>query len=145
MKRPPKIVFLCVANSARSQMAEGWARYLFGADAEVFSAGSQPSRVNPLAIEAMREVGIDISRHKSKAVEDLDLGTMDLVVTLCADEVCPVVPGRVKRLHWPFADPANDKLSVEKQKLQFQVTRDQIGAKLRESASDLGISGLPGR
>lgn len=139
MRKPPKIVFLCVANSARSQMAEGWARYLFGADAEVFSAGSQPSRVNALAVEAMREIGIDISGHKSKPIDDLDLAAMDLVVTLCADEVCPFVPGKVRRLHWPFPDPADDEIAIEEQRRHFRIIRDQIGAKLRQSATDLGI------
>lgn len=134
---PKKIVFLCVANSARSQMAEGWARHLFGRHAEVFSAGSQPSRVNPLAIEVMREIGIDISGHWSKSVDDLDLPRMDLVVTLCADEVCPLVPGKVKKLHWPFPDPANSELPLEEQQRLFRIVRDQIGTKLREFSRDL--------
>ena len=101
-----KILFLCVANSARSQMAEGLARAVFGTRAEVFSAGSVPTRVNPHAVSALAEVGIDISGQTSKSVDDVNAGSMDLIITLCADEVCPVVPGRVKRLHWPLPDPA---------------------------------------
>lgn len=101
-----RILFLCVANSARSQMAEGLARARFGDAVEVVSAGSQPGRLNPLAVEAMREIGIDISAHYSKAVDTLDVATFDAVVTLCADEVCPLLPAGVRRLHWPTPDPA---------------------------------------
>ena len=100
-----RILFLCVANSARSQMAEALARQLLGPRAEVMSASSNPSTVNPYAIEAMAEIGIDISGHRSKLVDEIDLTGIDLIVTLCAEEVCPVVPGRVKRLHWPIPDP----------------------------------------
>ena len=100
------VLFLCVANSARSQMAEGLARHLFADRATVLSAGSAPSRLNPHAIEAMAEIGIDISGQRSKSVDEIDPEDVDLVVTLCAEEVCPVLPGRVRRLHWPIADPA---------------------------------------
>ena len=88
-----QILFLCVANSARSQMAEGLARAILGEHVEVLSAGSQPTKVNPYAIEAMRDLGIDISGHRSKSVDEIDTAQLDLVVTLCADEVCPVLPG----------------------------------------------------
>jgi arsenate reductase len=84
-----RILFLCVANSARSQMAEGLARRLFGAKAEVMSAGSAPVGLNPFAVEAMAEVGIDISGHRSKSVDEIDPGSLDMVITLCAEEVCP--------------------------------------------------------
>lgn len=100
------ILFMCVANSARSQMAEGLARDMMGAGVTVLSAGSAPATVNPYAIEAMAELGIDISGHRSKSVDEIDPAAIDLVVTLCAEEVCPVLPGRVRRLHWPIADPA---------------------------------------
>lgn len=102
-----KILFLCVANSARSQMAEGLARAMFGDRAEVASAGSVPTTVNPFAVAAMSEIGIDISGQQSKSVDEVGAGTFDLIITLCADEVCPIVPGRVKRLHWPMPDPAS--------------------------------------
>jgi len=124
-----KILFLCVANSARSQMAEGLARAAFGARAEVFSAGSVPTRVNPLAIAALAEVGIDISGHTSKSVDDVNAGSMDLIITLCADEVCPVVPGRVTRLHWPLPDPAAAPVDQAPQK--FRDVRDEIARRLQ--------------
>jgi arsenate reductase len=94
-----RILFLCVANSARSQMAEGLARRILDSDFKVMSAGSEPSRVNPYAIEAMADPGIDMSGHRSKSVTEFDVATIDLVITPCADEVCPVLPGRVRRLH----------------------------------------------
>ena len=123
-----KILFLCVANSARSQMAEGLARAAFGARAEVFSAGSVPTRVNPHAITAMSEAGIDISNHRSKSVDAVNAGSMDLIITLCADEVCPVVPGRVRRLHWPLPDPAAAPPDQALQK--FRDVRDEIARRL---------------
>ena len=127
-----KILFLCVANSARSQMAEGLARRQFGADTEVLSAGSRPSKVNPYAIEAMAEIGIDIRDHHSKSVDEVDAGSADLVITLCADEVCPVLPGRVKRLHWPIPDPASDdpNLSADEMRVRFRTARDDIRARI---------------
>ena len=100
------ILFLCVANSARSQMAEGLARARLGRDVRVQSAGSAPSRLNPLAVEAMREIGVDISSQQAKAVSSIDPAGVDLVVTLCAEEVCPVGLSGVPQLHWPIPDPA---------------------------------------
>ncbi len=85
------ILFLCVANSARSQMAEGLARKVFGDRVTVQSAGSEPSSVNPFAIEVMRELGVDLGAHHSKSVETIDPATVSMVVTLCAEEVCPYV------------------------------------------------------
>jgi protein-tyrosine-phosphatase/N-acetylglutamate synthase-like GNAT family acetyltransferase len=101
-----RVVFLCVANSARSQIAEGVARARFGDRISVASAGSAPSRVNPLAISMLARAGIDISGHVSKRVDDLDPSGIELVVTLCAEEVCPVMLGGMRRLHWPIPDPA---------------------------------------
>ncbi len=127
-----RILFLCVANSARSQMAEGLARKMLGSDVEVLSAGSRPSKVNPYAIEAMSEIGIDISGHRSKSVDDVDPGSVDTVITLCADEVCPILPGRVQRLHWPIADPASDDptISAEDLRRRFRVARDEVQARI---------------
>jgi arsenate reductase (thioredoxin) len=127
------ILFLCVANSARSQMAEGLARHMFGSDVAVLSAGSAPSSVNPHAVEAMAELGIDISAQRSKSVEDIDTEALDLVVTLCAEEVCPVLPGRVQRLHWPIPDPASKDTSISSDVMRerFRTARDQIRASLR--------------
>ncbi len=128
------ILFLCVANSARSQMAEGLARDFFGKTAKVLSAGSAPACVNPYAVKVMAEIGIDISAHTSKSVDSIDLSKMDLIITLCADEVCPVVPVKVKRLHWPLPDPASDdpNLTLEQLLTRFRTARDDILAKLRK-------------
>ena len=120
------ILFLCVANSARSQMAEGLARAKFGDRVRVQSAGSEPSRVNPLAIEALHEVGIDISTHTSKSVDTIEPASVDLVITLCADEVCPIGLAGVPRLHWPLADPAGANGSIER----FREARDEIARRL---------------
>ena len=100
------LLFLCVANSARSQMAEGLARARFGDRVRIQSAGSQPSRVNPFAIEVMAERGISLDGHTSKSVDTIDPSTVDTVITLCAEEVCPVFLGDARRLHWPIEDPA---------------------------------------
>lgn len=127
-----RILFLCVANSARSQMAEGLARHALGDAAEVLSAGSRPSTVNPHAIAAMAELGIDISAQSSKSVSGIDVGTLDLVVMLCAEEVCPVLPGAVRRLHWPIPDPASTDpaLSADELRTRFATARDQIRARI---------------
>ncbi|MFN2287132.1 MAG: VOC family protein [Chromatocurvus sp.] len=136
-----RILFLCVANSARSQIAEGLARQLLGAHIKVMSAGSQPSRVNPHAIAAMAEIGLDISHQQSTSVDALDAAAIDMVVTLCAEEVCPILPGRVKRLHWPIQDPAGDTngLSSEEILTRFRSARDQIRARLAVLAGLLDI------
>lgn len=122
-----RVLFLCVANSARSQMAEGLARAILPADLQVLSAGSKPATVNPFAIEAMKEIGIDISSHRSKSVDEVDVTGLDLVVTLCAEEVCPILPGRVQRLHWPIADPATkESLVDDEMRERFRQARDEI-------------------
>ena len=133
-----RILFLCVANSARSQMAEGLARQLLH-PSEVLSAGSRPSRVNPYAIEAMREVGIDITGHRSKSVSEIDPASVDLVVTLCAEEVCPVLPGRVRRLHWPIDDPASEDPALAPEQLlgRFRTAREAIRTRLVALAWEL--------
>ncbi len=132
------ILFLCVANSARSQMAEGLARDMFGGDIEVLSAGSAPATVSPYALTVMREAGIDISGHTSKSIDSINLGKIDLIITLCSDEVCPIVPVKVKRMHWPLPDPApstkNDAPNLTKNQLlvRFRTARDDISARLRK-------------
>jgi len=132
MTEPSNILFLCVANSARSQMAEGLARSIFGTDAHIQSAGSAPATVNPFAIKAMLELDIDLSDHFSKNVDDIDMTGVDLIITLCADEVCPVVPGRIKRLHWPLPDPASDDPSISKSAMleRFRTARNEIKSRL---------------
>ena len=126
------ILFVCVANSARSQMAEGLARKLFGARVTVQSAGSEPSRVNPYAIEVMREVGVDLTTHRSKSVQAIDPASVGTVITLCAEEVCPVFLGKVRRLHWPLPDPARNDPTMSRDEMlaRFRATRDQIHGRI---------------
>lgn len=125
----PGVLFLCVANSSRSQMAEGFARAMVAAGTEVFSAGSAPTRINPLAVRVMQEVGIDISTHRSKSIEAIDASRIGTVVTLCAEEVCPVFPGPVQRYHWPFEDPAAEG-NEDERLAAFRRVRDRIRATL---------------
>ncbi len=134
------VLFLCVANSARSQMAEGLARKLFGTRVAVESAGSEPSKVNPYAIEVMREVGVDISGHHSKSVHSIDPATVGTVITLCAEEVCPAFLGQARRLHWPIQDPASKDPSIPREEMlaRFRTARDQIQSKLEALAPSLG-------
>ena len=128
----PGILFMCVANSARSQIAEGWARALYGELATIQSAGTNPSRVNPYAREVMAEVGIDLSVQSSKSVTTIDPATVDVVITLCAEEVCPVFLGTARRLHWPIADPASrEPLEREVMLGRFRVARDELERRLR--------------
>ncbi len=126
------ILFLCVANSARSQMAEGLARSLFGSDVRVQSAGSAPSRVNPCATRAMAEIDISLKGHASTSVDEVDPANVDLVITLCAEEVCPKSLDRIERLHWPIADPdrKHEPLSDEQRLEHFRVARDLIRKRL---------------
>lgn len=132
MNTDKNILFLCVANSARSQMAEGLARKLFGARVAVQSAGSEPSQVNPYASEVMREIGVDLSTHHSKSVQTIDPATVGTVITLCAEEVCPVFLGKARRLHWPIADPASKDPSLSRDELltRFRTAREQIQGRL---------------
>jgi arsenate reductase (thioredoxin) len=131
------VLFLCVANSARSQMAEGLARALFGDGVRVQSAGSEPSRVNPYAVRAMAEAGLDMAGQQSKSVDTIDPETVDLVVTLCAEEVCPVFLGAKHRLHWPLRDPdrKGEDLTDEERLEHFRVARDEIRARLERLAA----------
>lgn len=133
------VLFLCVANSARSQMAEGIARHLAGDRLRVQSAGSAPSRVNPLAVRALAEIGIDISRQRSKAVEEIDAATVDTVVTLCAEEVCPVYLGEARRLHWPLPDPAAHGASEEAALELFRSVRDALRRRIAAWLDQEGI------
>ncbi|MCC7542978.1 MAG: arsenate reductase ArsC [Deltaproteobacteria bacterium] len=139
------ILFLCVANSARSQMAEGLARELFGSRIAVQSAGSEPSLVNPYAIEVMREVGVDLTTHHSKSVQTIDPATVGTVITLCAEEVCPAFLGKARRLHWPIEDPATKDTSLPREEMlkRFRAARDEIRRKLEE-AEALLLAPQPG-
>jgi arsenate reductase len=128
--RPRHVLFLCVANSARSQMAEGIARSLAPASVKVSSAGSAPSRLNPLAVRALAELGIDLSGQRSKHVDEVPPADVDVVVTLCAEEVCPVFPGRALRVHWGLPDPAAAG-GGEGERLQaFRDVRDELRRRL---------------
>lgn len=128
--QPRHLLFLCVANSARSQMAEGIARALAPPSVRISSAGSQPSRLNPLAVEALAELGIDISRHLAKSVNDLPPGDVDAVVTLCAEEVCPVFLGKALRLHWGLPDPAGAAGDEAARLAAFRQVRDELRRRL---------------
>lgn len=123
------ILFLCVANSARSQMAEGIARALAPADVRVSSAGSAPATVRPQAVAALAEIGIDISGHYSKAVDDV-ARPVDVVVTLCAEEVCPIWLGDAQRVHWGLPDPAAAVGTPEEQLDAFREVRDVLRRRL---------------
>ena len=127
-----KILFLCVQNSARSQMAEGWGRALAPPGTQVFSAGSSPLHVRPQAIEVMAEVGIDIRSHTSQGLDEVPLGEMDCAITLCAEEVCPVVVG-LKHHHWPIPDPAGDGKTLA----DFRAARDEIRRRVDELFSEM--------
>jgi arsenate reductase len=128
--RPRHLLFLCVANSARSQLAEGIARALAPASVKVSSAGSRPSQLNPLAVQALAEVGIDISRHASKSVDDIPPGDVDAVITLCAEEVCPAWLGRALRLHWGLPDPAHAGATDAERLQAFRDVRDELRRRL---------------
>lgn len=139
------ILFLCVANSARSQMAEGLGRMILGDRARVQSAGSRPSRVNPYAVEVMKELGVDLATHRSKSVDSIDPDSVDTVITLCAEEVCPVYLGKARRLHWPIPDPASEDPSLSREEMlaRFRGARDTIRAMIEafargDSATDEG-------
>lgn len=126
-----RVLFLCTGNSARSQMAEGLLRQFAGARYEVFSAGTRPVGLNPIAVQVMSELGIDIAGNRSKSVEEFSGQQFDYVFTVCdnANESCPIFPGTGKRLHHSFEDPAaappDQQLSV------FRKVRDQIADQLR--------------
>jgi arsenate reductase (thioredoxin) len=135
--RKPGILFLCVANSARSQMAEALARMMFADRATIQSAGSQPSRVNPYAIEVMHEVGADLASHSSKSADTIDPSSVDIVITLCAEEVCPVFLAQTRRLHWPVPDPASTDPTLSRDEMlrRFRAARDTLRAKLEHFAA----------
>lgn len=134
-----RILFLCVANSARSQMAEGIARARLGPGVEVASAGSAPRSLHPLAVRAMAEIGIDISRQRAKHVEEFASSDFDVVVTLCAEEVCPVHLRAQRRLHWPIEDPAAGLEEVSQMEAleRFRRARDQIAQRIDDLARSL--------
>jgi arsenate reductase len=127
-----RVLILCTGNSARSQMAEGLLRHMAGHRYEVFSAGTRPVGLNPNAVKAMSELGIDISSHRSKSVDEFTGQPFDCVITVCdsANEACPVFPGAGERLHQSFPDPA--ALPADRQLEAFRKVRDEIASWLEE-------------
>lgn len=127
-----RVLFLCTGNSARSQMAEGWLRHLAGERYDVFSAGTHPVGVNPGSIEAMAEVGIDISNHHSKKATEFAEQPFDFVITVCdrAKESCPTWSGAKSLLHWSFDDPAAVHDPIERRR-EFSRVRDEIGKQIK--------------
>jgi arsenate reductase (thioredoxin) len=129
-----KVLFLCTHNSARSQMAEGLLRYLAGDRFESHSAGTEATRVRPLAIRAMEEIGVDISGQESKTLERYQQEPFEYVITVCddANEACPFFPGAQSRLHWPFKDPSKAEGSKEERLAVFREVRDGIRRRIEE-------------
>ena len=128
-----RVLFLCTHNSARSQMAEGLLRRMAGDQFEVFSGGTEQTRVQPLAIEAMREIGIDITGHTSKTLDAFSGQHFDYVITVCdrANESCPIFPGGTERIHWSFDDPTAATGTDEERLRTFTTVRNAIQQRLR--------------
>ena len=136
-----KVLFLCTGNSCRSQMAEGWTRHLYGDKLEAYSAGVSPQGIHPLAVQVMKEAGVDISAQSSKHVRVLKDINFDYVITLCdsARESCPLFPGRTKILHYDFEDPATAQGSETEVITAFRRVRDQIHDLIETLPSVLNI------
>jgi arsenate reductase len=134
-----KVLILCTGNSARSQMGEGLFRSALDDKFEVFSAGTKPSSVRPEAIDVMGEIGIDISGHRSKSVDEFLGQQFRYVITVCdnAKESCPVFPGRAERIHWSFEDPAAVEGTAEERKAAFRRIRDQIADRIKAFAQSI--------
>lgn len=137
------ILFLCVANSARSQMAEGLAKNILGNTYHIFSAGSNPTFVHPLAIKVMLEIGVDIRKQYSKPITTIDLSQIDIIITLCKDEICPYTAAKAKHEHWPLPDPVASDAKEEKQLEQFCNVRDALIKNIRELKTNLDNSTKP--
>lgn len=130
------IYFLCTGNSCRSQMAEGWGKRYLGDEWEVLSAGIEAHGLNPKAVKAMKEIGIDITTQTSDMINVETLNNADFVVTLCGDaaDKCPLTPPHVKRDHWGFEDPAKAQGTVEEKWAIFQRVRDEVGERIKRFA-----------
>ena len=129
-----RVLFLCTGNSCRSQMAEGFLRNMAGDRFEIASAGTQPVGLNPGAVEVMQEIGIDISAHRSKHLQEFLGARFDYVITVCdrAKETCPIFPGARTVLHWSFGDPASARGSEDDRRAVFRKVRDEIAASIRQ-------------
>ncbi|ADU28561.1 arsenate reductase (thioredoxin) [Evansella cellulosilytica] len=134
----PIIYFLCTGNSCRSQMAEAWGKAYLGEKYDVYSAGIEAHGVNPKAVQAMKEVDIDITDQTSDTIDQELLQKADLVVTLCghANDVCPATPPNKERVHWGFDDPAKAEGTDEEKWAVFQRVRDEIGARIKRFAEE---------
>jgi len=132
------VLFLCTGNSCRSQIAEGWLKYLGGDHFEVYSAGIVAHGKNPRAITVMREAGVDISGQESEALDPAILDKLDLLVTVCgnADETCPAVPASCEKQHWPFDDPAKATGNEEEIMAEFCRVRDQIRSRIEQFVAE---------
>lgn len=130
---PIRVLFLCTGNSARSQMAEGLLRSLGGSDFEVYSAGTDPKGLHPLAVQVMRESGIDITGQQSKSLDRFRGQSFDYIITVCdrAHDRCPTFPGDNQRIHWGFADPTAVTGSEAERIAAFRRTRTEIAERLR--------------
>lgn len=131
--RRQRVLFLCTHNSARSQIAEGYLRHIAGDRYEVASAGMEETRVHPLAIQVMMEIGIDLTGHASKQMKPFLGDLWHYVITVCdnASERCPIFPSPAKRLHWSFADPSQASGTEEQRRQAFRQARDEIIATIR--------------
>ena len=129
-----RVLFLCTHNSARSQMAEGLLRHVAGDRFEAMSAGTEATRVRPLAVRAMEEIGIDISGQESKTLDRYLAESFDYVITVCddANEACPFYPGAANRLHWSFEDPSRVEGSEEERLAVFRSVRDRIRERIKD-------------
>jgi arsenate reductase len=141
--KPKGILFLCVANSARSQMAEGIARSLAPAYVRIESAGSRPTSVRREAVAVLGEIGIDISGHRSKSVSEIPSDGIDTVITLCAEEECPIFAGKVRRLHWGLPDPGALQGSEDERLSAFRRTRDELRRRIGALFADDEHAGDP--
>ena len=128
------ILFLCTGNSCRSQMAEGFARKMLSKNVKIFSAGLEPKGVHPIVIKVMQEVGVDISKQKSKNISEIPLAKINMVITLCGDttESCPIFPGKVKRVHWEIEDPDKCQGSDKEIAKVFRKVRGKIKSHIEQ-------------
>jgi len=140
-----RVLFLCTHNSARSQMAEGLLRHLAGDRFEAMSAGTEATRVRPLAVRAMEEIGIDVLGQESKTLEQYLHEPFDYVITVCddANEACPFFPGAANRLHWSFEDPSKAEGSEEEQLVVFRSVRDRLRRRIEEELVGAERQALP--
>jgi len=141
MSQKMRVLFVCTGNSARSQMAEAFARHIGAAKVEAASAGIDPKGLHPLTVKVMTEKGIDVFHQQSKALTDEMLRKADYVITVCghADQHCPALPSHVRKLHWPIEDPAILRgLAPEEVLAAFRQARDELESRVREFLSTLG-------